>query len=186
MDARERRMTYRVTSEWVGLKRNKTFPSIDFLHPRTFSVDWECCVLVRALEPKCPPVPAALEFEFVGRSFRKDTPACGAGVRLSAVPSLSLLSLATPVALKTFEQSTAVIYNGIQPWDRTRTVLFRTIAVPFSGGDGALKYVLGAVSYKLANEKVSPEKIHAEFLEFRDGSWLPLEIDLERRRLASA
>ena len=181
MDAKEHRMTYRVTSEWVGLKRSASFPSIDFLHPKKFSVDWDNCVLVRALEPACPPVPAALEFEFVGKGFRKDAPDCSAGVRLSTVPSRSLLALATPVTRKSFERATAVIYNGIQPWDRSLMVFFRTIAVPFAGSDGSLKYVLGGVSYKLAGEKVAPERIHTEFLEFQDGSWLPLDDDLDWR-----
>lgn len=189
MDARERRMTYRVTSEWVGLKRNKPFPSIDFLHPRTFSVDWDSCVLVHAVEPGVEPEAATLEFEFVGKHFRKDAPGCAAGTVLAAVPPQSLLSLSTPVILRMFERSTAVIYNGIQPWDRARAVYFRTIAVPFGTVDGTLKYALSGVSYKLANEQVGADKAYTEFLEFRNGSWLPIDgpgEEVETRRLATA
>ena len=79
MDDHERRMTYRVISEWVGLKREKPIPSIDYLHPNSFSVDWNQCVLIRLLDIQKPLRADSLEFEFIGESFRKDAPAFAAG-----------------------------------------------------------------------------------------------------------
>jgi hypothetical protein len=174
MDAQERRMTHRVTGEWVGLKRQQPFPSIDFLHPRRFSVDWDCCIIVRSRGEDFPSVQDALEFEFVGKRFRRDAPLCTAGERLNSVPPQSLLSLSIPVVLKLFERRTAIICNGIQPWGRG-VVYFRSIAVPFGNSGGDLAYALGALSHKVTNESLRPGRAEAEFLEFRDGSWLGVD-----------
>ena len=173
MNVPERRMTYRVASEWVGLKRQQPFPSIDFLHPNTFSVDWNQCVLVRLLDGQKLPRADSLEFEFVGDRFRKDAPALAAGTRVSSIPEESLLSLSMPLLPKLFERQTAVIYSGYRPWRSSRAIYFSAIAVPFSDSCGDLKYALGALSYKLSNEAVSPENTKTEFLEFCNGGWSP-------------
>jgi hypothetical protein len=175
MNGLERRMTYRVTGEWVGLKRKKLFPSIDFLHPNTFSVDWNECVLVRLLNSWTPPGGDSLEFEFIGGSFRNDAPVLAAGARVSSVPDESLLSLSSPCLQMLFERQTAVIYGGCRPWRSSGAIYFRAIAVPFSDNCGELKYGLGAFSHKISNEAVSPENAKTEFLEFCNGAWLPLE-----------
>lgn len=185
MDAQERRMTHRVTGEWVGLKRQQPFPSIDFLHPRSFSVDWDCCVLVRGLAEADGPAEDALEFEFVGKSFRRDAPLCTAGEPLALVPPGSLLSLSMPVMPKLFERRTAIIHNGVQPWGRNGAVYFRVIAVPFGDSAGELRYALGALSHKLTGEPLRAGQATAEFLEYRDGSWLRIDT-APRPALASA
>ncbi len=97
MNDHERRMTYRLTGAWLGLKRQRPFPSIDFLHPDTFSIDWHQCVLFRLLDRLKPASEDGVEFEFIGESFRKDAPAIAAGTRVSAVPKESLLSLSSPL-----------------------------------------------------------------------------------------
>ena len=174
MNGHERRMTYRVTSEWVGLKRQQPFPSIDFLHPNTFSVDWNQCVLIRLLDSQKPPREDSLEFEFIGDAFRKDAPALAAGTRASSILEESLLSLSLPLLPKVFERQTAVIYGGCRPWRSSGTIYFRAIAVPFGDNCGELKYALGALSHNVSNEAVSPENTKTEFLEFCDGGWSPL------------
>ena len=173
MNGDDRRMTYRVTSEWVGLKRQKPFPSIDFLHPKTFSVDWNQCVLIRLLDTGETPQEDGLEFEFIGNSFRKDAPALAVGTRASSTPENSLLSLSLPLFPKLFERQTAVIHSGCRPWRSSGAIHFRVIAVPFGDNCGELKYGLGAVSHKVSNETLLPEDIRTEFLEYRDGGWVP-------------
>lgn len=175
MDDQERRMTYRVTSEWVGLKRDKKFPSIDFLHPNSFSVDWNQCVLIRLLNSEIAPGADSLEYEFIGEGFRRDTPVPAAGLRVGSISDGSLLSLSSPCLQKLFERGTAVIYGGCLPWRSSNAIYFRAIAVPFSDTCGELKYALGALSHKLSNEVLSPENLKTEFLEFCDGVWTPLE-----------
>lgn len=164
-------MTHRVTGEWVGLKRQQPFPSIDFLHPSSFSVDWDCCVLVRCLAEGGEPAEDTLEFEFVGKSFRRDAPLCTAGECLASVPPASLLALSIPVVPKLFERRTAIIHNGMQPWGRNGAVYFRAIAVPFGDSAGELRYALGALSHKQTGEPLRAGHAMAEFLEYRDGSW---------------
>lgn len=168
-------MTYRVTSEWVGLKRNHPFPSIDFLNPKSFSVDWNSCILIRAVAGPARPIDEALEFEFVGKSFRKEAPGLTTGERLDAVPPDSLLSLSTPLMPMLFERRTAIIYSGILPWRGSKAVYFRSIAVPFGNSAGELTYALGAVSHKLTNDNLRPEQAQTEFTEFREGAWLPID-----------
>ncbi len=97
MNGHERRMTYRVTTEWVGLKRQLPFPSIDFLNPKTFSVDWDQCILIRLLDNQNIPREDSLEFEFVGKSFQKDAPTLAAGACGSSIPEQTLLSLSWPL-----------------------------------------------------------------------------------------
>lgn len=178
-------MTYRVTSEWVALKRQHSFPSIDFLHPKTFSVDWRNCILVRShLDIESPPS-EALEFEFIGGSFRKDTPGLTTGERLSAVPLQSLLSLSASPLERLFERQTAIIHSGILPWRGANAIYFRSIAVPFSDGAGNLTYALVALSHKLTHDVLDPEQAKSEFLEYCDGDWLPLE-DLPEPSRATA
>jgi hypothetical protein len=88
MNGLERRMTYRLTQEWVGLKRQQPFPSIDFLNPNTFSVDWNQCVLIRLLDDAAQPKEESLEFEFVGDSFIKDAPVVSAGKNVCSIPKI--------------------------------------------------------------------------------------------------
>jgi hypothetical protein len=175
MDAQERRMTHRVTGEWIGLKRQQPFPSIDFLDPRSFSVDWDSCVLVRCLAGAATPGHDALEFEFVGRSFRKEAPLCTAGERLAAVPPGSLLSLTTPVLARLFERRSAIIHSGVHPLGRGQAVFFRAIAVPFGDSSGELRYGLGVLSHKLSGDRLRPRQQSAEFLEYRDDAWLRID-----------
>jgi len=174
MNGLERRMTYRVTSEWVGLKRQKIFPSIDFLHPNTFSVDWNHCVLIRLVDSQNPLRADSLEFEFIGDSFRKDSPALAAGARVSSIPEDSLLSLLTPLFPKIFERQTAVICSGCRPWQSSSAIHFHAIVVPFSDNCGALKYALGTLSHTVSKEAVPSEETQTEFLEYCDGGWSPL------------
>ena len=167
-------MTHRVTGEWIGLKRQQAYPSIDFLDPRSFSVDWDSCILVRCLPEAAAPGDRVLEFEFVGRSFRRDAPLCAAGERLEAVPPGSLLSLSIPAVTTVFERRSAIIYNGVHPRGRANTVAFRAIAVPFGDSTGDLRYALGVVSHTVSAERVRPQPA-AEFLEYRDGGWLRID-----------
>jgi hypothetical protein len=175
MDGHERRMTYRMISEWVGLKRQCPFPSIDFLHPNTFSVDWQQCVLFRLLDDQNSPGEDSVEFEFIGNVFRKDAPALAAGGRLSAIPKESLLALSSPLLPKLFKRQTAVIHSGCLPWRSSGTIYFRSIAVPFSDSRGELKYGLGALSHKLTAEAASVEQSNTEFFEYCEGDWRPFE-----------
>ena len=175
MNDHERRMTYRLTGAWVGLKRQRPFPSIDFLHPNTFSIDWHQCVLFRLLDKPKPASEDSVEFEFIGESFRKDAPAIAAGTRVSAVPKESLLSLSSPLLPVLFERQTPVIYGGCLPWRSSGAIYFHAIAVPFSDNNGELKYGLGALSHKISNEAVPPENAKTEFLEYCNGDWLPFE-----------
>lgn len=174
MSGDERRITFRVTSEWLGLKRQQPFPSIDFLDPNRFSVDWNQCVLIRLLGGDQPPGDESFEFEFIGAEFRKDAPALTVGTRLSAIPEESLLSLTSPVLPKVFERETAVIYSGCRSWRSSGAIYFHSIAVPFSDNCGVLKYGLGALGYKVSKDPLSPGDARTEFLEFRDGGWVPL------------
>lgn len=171
MNGYERRMTYRLTSEWVGLKRQRPFPSIDFLNPNSFSIDWNQCVLIRLLDGQRPPREESLEFEFVGDSFRKDAPALSAGVRVSSIPEESLLSLSLPLFPKLFERQTALICSGCRPWRKSSAIHFHAIVVPFSDNCGELKYALGALSHSVSNETMSPEDAKTEFLEYCEGGW---------------
>lgn len=174
MNDHERRMTYRVTSEWVALKRQNAFPSIDFLHPKTFSVDWNCCVLIRLLDNPQSRMEDKLEFEFVGSDFRKDCPSLDAGACVSSVPAESLLSLSSPLLPKMFARQTPVIYSGLLPWLSSGGIHFRAIAVPFGNSDGDLKYGLGALSHKLTAKSASQQDYKTEFLEYCDGGWSPV------------
>lgn len=167
-------MTHRVTSEWVALKRQLAFPLIDFLHPKTFSIDWQNCVLVRSLADIDNPPREVLEFEFVGANFRKDAPGLTGGERLSAVPSQSLLSLSTTPLPQLFDRQTAIIYSGVLPWRGANALYFRSIAMPFGNSAGALTYALVAFSHKLTNDVLSPERAQTELLEYSDGDWRSL------------
>ena len=167
-------MTYKVTSEWVALKRQHAFPSIDFLHPRTFSVDWQNCILVRSLADECEAQSETLEFEYIGGAFRKDAPGIASGERLSTVPSRSLLSLLAAPLPVLFDRQTAIIHSGTLPWRGANAVYFRTIAVPFGNSGGDLTYALVAFSHKMKKETLPEERQRTEFLEYRDGEWSPL------------
>ena len=167
-------MTYRVISEWVALNRQGSFPSIDFLHPRTFSVDWTHCVLIRRLNTTPISPGGDLEFEFVGSALRRDAPSVAAGTYVSSIPTGCLLSLSLPLLPKMFDRQRPVIYNGCQPWHDSGSIRFRTIAVPFCDSVGALKYALGAESYELSAEEDAPDDYKTEFLEFCDGGWSPI------------
>ena len=168
-------MTYRLTGEWVGLKRQQRYPSIDHLNPNTFSVDWNQCVLVRILDGRISALTENLEFEFVGDGLRKDAPGLSAGARVSDIPGESLLALSLPLLPMLFERQTAVICSGCQPWRESGAITFHAIAIPFGDNLGTLKYALGAISHNISCEAPSPQDIRIEFMEYCDGGWCPCE-----------
>ena len=90
-------------------------------------------------------------------------------------PKNSLLSLALPIFSKVFQRQIAVIYGVCQPWQSSRIINFHAIAVPFGDNCGELKYALGALSYRAANEALPPQDAKTEFMEYCDGSWLAID-----------
>jgi hypothetical protein len=175
MNGQERRMTYRLTSEWVGLKRQQRFPPIGYLNPNTLSVDWNQCVLIRLMDDQMPPREECLEFEFVGEKFLKDAPSLAAGSPVSAIPETSMLSFVQPLLPKLFDRQTAVIYGGCQQWQSTNTINFHVMAVPFSDDCGTFKYALCTLSYTVLNTAITPEDTRAEFMAYCDGGWSTIE-----------
>ena len=174
MNGAERRMTYRLTNEWVGLKRQQPFPPIDSLNPNTSSIDWNACVLIRLLDHQCSPLEENLEFEFVGKSLRKDAPVLAAGSRVSAIPAGSLLSLSLPLLPKIFERRTAVIYGGCKSWRGKSAIAFHAIGVPFGDNCGDLRYALVSVSHAISKDALEAEQEGTELLEYSDSDWAPL------------
>jgi hypothetical protein len=174
MNGPERRMTYRLTSEWVGLKRHQPYPPIDSLNPNTSSIDWNACILIRLLEPQAISLEERLEFEFVGKSFRKDAPKLAPGSRVAAIPEGSLLSLSLPVLPNIFERQTAVMYGGCHPWKSSNSIAFHAIGLPFSDNSGSLKYVLVAISHAISKDAIAADDAETELMEYCDGDWSPL------------
>jgi hypothetical protein len=174
-DREERRMTARLAREWVSLKRQNRYASINHLNPTTFTVGWEWGVLVRSVLDGDAPTKDGLEFEFVGRGFHEDAPSCVAGTRLAAVPDRSRLRLATDVLPPMFERQTAILSQGILAWGDGRAVRFRAIALPFCDSSGKLKYGFGAFSHLLAEVPPEHPPGTTEIRAFRDGTWHPLD-----------
>lgn len=174
-DLQERRMVFRVAREWVILKRQKPYPSINHLHPSTFSTDWSWCLIARSLSDRDTPTKDRLEFEFVGGSFHEDAPSCVAGTRLDSVPYRSRLRFATELVAKMFELRTAIISHGIFVWSNTENIRYRTIIFPFSDNAGALKYAVGAFSHVLTTDGAAAQPGTTGLLAFRSGHWHAIE-----------
>lgn len=171
----ERRMTTRVAREWVGIKRQNPYPSINHLNPTTFSANWDWCILARSVSDDVTPTKDSLEFEFVGRNFHHDAPLCVAGTHLASIPHRSRLYLATDLLPKMFEQQTAIIFQGILAWSNVGTIRFRTIALPFGDIVGKLKYAVGAFSHILTQDSPAHQLDATELFAFREGAWLRIE-----------
>jgi hypothetical protein len=168
-------MTTRVAREWVSLKRQKPYPSINHLNPKTFSADWDWCFIARSASDIGSPTKERLEFEFVGRRFYSDAPSCGAGTRVAMVPHRTRLHLATDFLPRMFERQTAIMFAGILAWSNGDTILFRTVALPFSDNIGKLSYAVGAFSHTLTKDPPIRRSATTELFAFLEGKWLPIE-----------
>jgi hypothetical protein len=173
-DRQERRMVFRVTREWVVLKRQRPYPSINHLNPSTFSTDWNWCLIARSLSDDVT-IKEQLEFEFVGREFQKDAPSCVAGTRLAAVPVRSRLRFAVDFMPRMFELGAALVCHGIRTWRDDSAIRYRALLLPFADNAGRPKYAAGAFSHVLAKRDISAQDGAVEALAFRDGRWYPIE-----------
>lgn len=174
-DRQERRMVFRITREWIVLKREKPYPSINHLHPATFSADWSWCFIARAIGDGAVSAEAQLEFEFVGRNFQEDAPSCTAGTLLAAAPAQSRLRLAVEFAPKMFEVGTALVCQGTREWRDGSVIRYRAVLLPFGDNAGRLKYAAGAFSHVLAKDDTSAARGAVELFSLRDGRWHPVE-----------
>lgn len=169
---RERRMVYRVFREWLGLRRLRPFPSINDLNPYAFTSSWDWSFLVSVgvaggAETRWAPL-----FEFVGRNFAAEAPACRAGTALDDIPRGTRLAYAAAPIEPVLRDRVPIILQGTVAIDATTRLKLRTTALPFANQDGAVAYAFGSFSGTTAERRETDTPDGLDMLRFVDGTWV--------------
>jgi hypothetical protein len=149
----ERRMQVRAYNLWASLLDDRQFPSVDQLDPESL--------------PDFGPFSVLLDFSngiedpricYLGDELAAE---CGGGgpIRfLSDVPSRSLLTRITDHYMQILANQAPIGFEAEFVNQRTQTVLYRGILLPFSSDGVAIDFIYGVINWKeLADQQTTDE-----------------------------
>ncbi|TMM48268.1 hypothetical protein [Qipengyuania marisflavi] len=149
----ERRMQVRAYNHWAGLLGDRNFPSIEDLEPEQlddfgpYSVLLDFTVGVEDAEVR-----------FVGAELAQE---CGGGnqlVRLSDVPSRSVLSRITDHYMQILANQAPIGFEAEFVNDAGLTVLYRGILLPYSSDNETIDFIYGVINWKeMADQQTADE-----------------------------
>ena len=149
----ERRMQVRAYNHWASLLDDNNFPSIDDLDPDAL--------------PDFGPYSVLLDFtagvenpgiSYLGEHLAKE---CGTDdeiSRLSDVPARSLLSRITDHYMQILANQAPIGFEAEFVNQRSETILYRGILLPFSSDDDTIDFIYGVINWKeIADQKTTDE-----------------------------
>jgi len=149
----ERRMQVRAYNHWAGLLEDRNFPAIEDLDPEQL--------------PDFGPYSVLLDFtsgiENPGISYLGDQLAveCGTDTgitELNDVPSRSLLSRITDHYMQILANQAPIGFEAEFVNQRSQTILYRGILLPFSSDDDTIDFIYGVINWKeLADQRATDE-----------------------------
>jgi hypothetical protein len=149
----ERRMQVRAYNHWASLLADRNLPSIEDLDPDSL--------------PDFGPFSVLLDFtngiddpavRYLGAELAVECDAPAGIVRLSDVPTRSLLSRITDHYMQILANQAPIGFEAEFVNQRGRTILYRGILLPFSSDDDTIDFIYGVINWKqMADQQTSDE-----------------------------
>jgi hypothetical protein len=139
----ERRMHVRAYNYWVSLLDGRPYPSIRDVDPQTIGDFGPNSVLLDFSRSQHDP-----EISFLGRALRVE---CGLDadiVRISQVPSRSLLSRLTDHYMQIIANCAPIGFEAEFVSQRGHNTLYRGILMPLSSDGDSIDFVYGVINWK--------------------------------------
>ena len=150
----ERRMQVRAYNHWASLLSDRNFPAIEDLEPDALPDFGPFSVLLDFTNGVENPGIAYLGNQLAGE--------CGAAAEematLADVPSRSLLSRITDHYMQILANQAPIGFEAEFVNQRSETILYRGILLPFSSDDDTIDFIYGVINWKqLADQQASDE-----------------------------
>lgn len=154
----ERRMQVRAYNHWASLLKDKSFPSIEDLDPDAL--------------PDFGPYSVLLDFtsgienpgiSFLGDELAVECGAVGENIdKLSDVPSRSLLSRITDHYMQILANQAPIGFEAEFVNQRSQTILYRGILLPFSSDDDTIDFIYGVINWKEMADQATTDELMLE------------------------
>ncbi len=153
----ERRMQVRAYNHWASLLQDRNFPSIEDLDPANL--------------PDFGPFSVLLDFStgienpgvaFLGAELGKECGAEGEITHLSDVPARSLLSRITDHYMQILANQAPIGFEAEFVNQRSQTILYRGILLPFSSDDDTIDFIYGVINWKEVADQHTTDELMLE------------------------
>ncbi|WP_235515752.1 hypothetical protein [Sphingomonas sp. Leaf10] len=158
----ERRMHVRAYNYWVSLLRGRPCPLIESLDPAGIADFGPNSVLLDFTGGQDD-----AEIRFLGHALREESGTDSSIVRLSQVPSRSLLSRLTDHYLQIIANRAPIGFEAEFVGHRGFPMLYRGILMPFSSDGEAIDYLYGVINWKEVVDASVQSQLAAELTEAR-------------------
>jgi len=149
----ERRMQVRAYNHWAGLLDDNNFPSIGSLEPEKLDDFGPYSVLLDFTAGIENPA-----IRFLGGELATECDADEEIDTLADVPSLSLLSRITDHYMQILANQAPIGFEAEFVNQRSRTVLYRGILLPFTSDGDTIDFIFGVINWKeMANQNEADE-----------------------------
>jgi hypothetical protein len=149
----ERRMQVRAYNLWASLLGNRNFPSVEDLDPENLPDFGPFSVLLDFTEGLDNP-----GIHYLGDQLAAECGTEGAIARLNDVPSRSLLSRITDHYMQILANQAPIGFEAEFVNQRSATILYRGILLPFSSDDDTIDFIYGVINWKeLADQQTTDE-----------------------------
>ncbi|WP_420910641.1 hypothetical protein [Qipengyuania spongiae] len=162
----ERRMQVRAYNHWASLLGNRNFPAISGLDLERLDDFAPSSVLLDFTDGVEDP-----RVCFLGAELAAECDAGGRIVRLSDVPSRSLLSRITDHYMQILANQAPIGFEAEFLNQRDQTVLYRGILLPYSSNDTTIDFIYGVINWKkLADSEMADELLLEIDRELENGA----------------
>lgn len=158
----ERRMHVRAYNYWVSLLGGRPCPLIDALDPAGIADFGPNSVLL-----DCTQGHEDAAIRFLGHALREESGTDSSIVRLSQVPSRSLLSRLTDHYLQIIANRAPIGFEAEFVGHRGFPMLYRGILMPFSSDGETIDYLYGVINWKEVVDTATQSRLAAELSESR-------------------
>lgn len=161
----ERRMQVRAYNHWASLLQDRKFPAIDDLDAANL--------------PDFGPHSVLLDFSagienpgirYLGGALAEE---CGAGGKISSlddVPSRSLLSRITDHYMQILANEAPIGFEAEFVNQRSATILYRGILLPFSSDDETIDFIYGIINWKEVADQLTTDELLLEIDQALEGA----------------
>lgn len=158
----ERRMHVRAYNYWVSLLHGRPCPLIESLDPAGIADFGPNSVLLDFTAGRDD-----AEIRFLGHALREESGTDSSIVRMSQVPSRSLLSRLTDHYLQIIANRAPIGFEAEFVGHRGFPMLYRGILMPFSSDGEAIDYLYGVINWKEVVDASVQSQLAAELSEAR-------------------
>ena len=147
----ERRMQVRAYNHWAAQLGNRHFPATEDLHPETLTDFGPFSVLLDFSSGIEDPA-----IRYLGSELAQECGAHDAIIRLSDVPTRSLLSRITDHYMQILANQSPIGFEAEFVNQRGQTALYRGILLPYSSDDRTIDHIYGIINWKeVADQQVT-------------------------------